>query len=299
VTWSTHVSTDLAGAAFIADLLTRCTFPDPGTRVTCAVSGGPDSTALAVLAVAAGCHAELVHVDHGLRPESGTEFALVADLAGRLGVVARSIAVTVEHGPNLEARARAARFAALPSDVLTGHTADDQAETVVLNLLRGSGLDGLAGMRRDRHPLLGLRRAETHELCRLLGLRTVDDASNDDLVHLRNRVRHDLLPALGDAAHRDLVPVLVRQADLLRDEADLLDRLAADIDPADARALQAAPVALARRAVRRWLTAELGGLPPDAAAVARVLAVAGGEMRACELPGGHRVDRHRQQLRFH
>ncbi len=296
---STDTSTEDTSRAFITDLLTRCTFGAAGTVVTCAVSGGADSTALAVLAVAAGCEVELVHVDHALRPESHTEFVVVAALADRLGTPARSLTVPVAPGPNLEARARAARYAALPAGALTGHTADDQAETVLVNLLRGSGLDGLAGMRSDRHPLLGLRRSETHELCRRLGLTTVIDESNDDIAHLRNNVRHHLLPALGEASRRDLVPVLARQAALLRDEADLLDELADAIDATDARALHAAPVALARRAVRRWLTAELDGLPPDSAAVARVLGVASGQVRACELPGGHRVDRHRQQLRFH
>jgi tRNA(Ile)-lysidine synthase len=290
---------DQTGDPFLTDLLARCTFPVPGTAVTCAVSGGADSTALAVLAVAAGCRAELVHVDHGLRPDSHREADLVLALGERLGVPARSVAVTVAPGPNLEARARTARRGALPADALTGHTADDQAETVVLQLLRGSGLDGLAGMRAARHPLLALRRAETHELCRRLDLPVVHDETNADTAHLRNLVRHQLLPAMDVAARRDLVPVLVRQAQLLRDEADLLDQLAAAIDPTDARALGAAPVALARRAVRRWLTVELHGLPPDAATVARVLAVAAGEVRACELVGGHRVDRHRQRLRFH
>lgn len=292
-------STDESTAAYLADLLTRCTFPPAGTSVCCAVSGGADSSALAVLAVAAGCRVELVHVDHGLRPGSDSEFEVVAALAARLGVSARSVTVAVDPGPNLEERAREARLAALPSDALTGHTADDQAETVVVNLLRGSGLDGLAGMRPARHPILGLRRADTRDLCDRLGLRPVHDASNDDLSHLRNLVRHRLLPELDQAARRDLVPVLARQAELLRDEADLLDELAAAIDPTDARALAAAPRPLARRAVRRWLAAHLGGRPPDAAAVARVLAVAAGEVRACEVSGGHRVERHHQQLRFH
>ncbi len=163
-------------------------------------------------------------------------------------------------GPNLEARARAARYGVLPADVLTGHTADDQAETMLLSLLRGAGLDGLAGMRRARRPLLDLRRIETRALCRYLRLTPLDDPTNDSPAIRRNRVRHELLPLIDDIAERDVVPILARQADLLRDEADLLDELAAGLDPTDAHALAAAPVALARRAIRRWLAGEH---PPD------------------------------------
>ena len=275
----------------------RCTFPRVGTHVCCAVSGGADSTALAVLAVSAGCAVEIVHVDHGLRPASADEFAFVRMTAERLGVPARSVSVNLERGTNVEARARAARATVLPHDALTGHTADDQAETVLINLLRGSALDGLAGMRRGhRHPLLGLRRADTVGLCEMLDLAVVHDESNDDVRLLRNRIRHEVLPSLHDVARRDLVPVLTRQADLLRDDADLLEALAADVDVTDAVALTAAPRPLARRAVRRWLAIGLGGPPVDGATVERVLQVAAGDTIACQVSGGARVERHRQRL---
>lgn len=275
----------------------RCTFPRVGTPVCCAVSGGADSTALAVLAVAAGCVVEIVHVDHGLRPGSADEFAFVQATAARLGVSARSVPVSLEQGANMEARARAARAAVLPHDALTGHTADDQAETVLINLLRGSALDGLAGMRRGhRHPLLDLRRTDTVALCETLDLAVVHDESNDDVRLLRNRIRHEVLPWLRDVARRDLVPVLTRQADLLRDDADLLEALAAEVDVTDAATLTAAPRPLARRAVRRWLALELGGPPVDGATVERVLQVAAGDVIACQVPGGARVERHRQRL---
>lgn len=285
------------GAARRADdLLVRCTFPPAGTAVTCAVSGGADSLALLALAVRAGCAVTAVHVDHGLRPGSASEADVVAAAAAALGAGFRAVRVTVAPGPNLEARARAARYAVLPDDVLTGHTADDQAETVLLNLLRGAALDGLAAMRPARHPLLGLRRAETVALCGALGFEPVADPSNDDPVHRRNRVRHELLPLLDALAGRDVAAVLARQAAVLRDDADLLDALAAALDPTDAPALAAAPVALARRSVRRWLAPHLGGYPPDGDAVARVLAVARGDALACELAGGVRVERHQQRL---
>jgi len=266
--------------------------------VTCAVSGGADSLALLVLAVAAGCRATAVHVDHGLRPGSAAEAEVVRAAAAGLGAGFRAERVEVGPGPNLEARARSARYAVLPADVLTGHTADDQAETVLLNLLRGAGLDGLAGMASaGRHPILSLRRRETAELCRAAGLEPVADPSNDDPAHRRNRVRHELLPLLDAIAERDVAPVLARQAGLLREEAALLDGLASALDPADALTLAAAPVPLARRALRQWLSTGCDH-PPDSAAVERVLAVARGDARAAEVGGGRRVARTGQRLRI-
>ncbi|MDQ2826255.1 MAG: tRNA lysidine(34) synthetase TilS, partial [Actinomycetota bacterium] len=229
------------------ELLARCTFPPPGTDVTCAVSGGTDSLALLVLACEAGCRVIAVHVDHGLRPGSDREADLVAAVAATLGAGFRAERTHVSPGPNLEARARTARYAVLPADVLTGHTADDQAETVLLNLLRGAGLDGLAGMGRDRHPILSLRRSETGSVCGVEGLTPFEDPSNADPVHRRNRVRAELLPLFDAIAERDVAPILARQADLLRDEAALLDDLAAALDPTDARLLTSSPPALSRR----------------------------------------------------
>jgi tRNA(Ile)-lysidine synthase len=279
-----------------ADLLDRCAFPPPGTAVTCAVSGGADSLALLVLAVEAGAEVTAVHVDHGLRAGSDQEAEVVAGVATRLGAAFRSERVAVAPGGNLEARARLARYAVLPDDVLTGHTADDQAETVLLNLLRGAGLDGLAGHDPRRRPLRRLRRSDTHQLCADLGLQPVQDPSNDDPRFRRNRVRHELLPLLDAIAERDVAGVLARQADVLRGDAELLEHLSASLDPSDAQALAAAPAALATRAVRRWLRAGDEQHPPDAATVARVLAVARGEAVGCEVGGGRQVRRHRQRL---
>jgi len=259
------------------------------------VSGGADSLALLVLAVDAGCDVTAIHVDHALRPSSAEDADVVASVAESWGARFQSLRVPVEPGPNLEARARTARYAALPDDVLTGHTADDQAETVLLNLLRGAGLDGLAGMRRQRRPMLSLRRRETRWLCAQLGISPVHDETNDDLRFRRNQIRHEVMPALDDIAARDVGGLIARQADLLRDDADLLDALSLEIDPTDARALCGAPPPLARRAVRRWLA---NGHPPDAATVDRVLAVARGEAVATETGDGRRVERHQQRLRL-
>ena len=281
------------------DLLPRCSFPSPGTELQCAVSGGADSLALLVLATAAGCAVTAIHVDHGLRADSALEADVVSDAAKRFGAGFRSERVEVAPGPNLEARARTVRYAVLPAGTCTGHTADDRAETVLLNLLRGSGLEGLTGIRRSpRRPILDLRRSETQALCAAVGLTPVDDPSNADPVHRRNRVRHEVLPLLADVSDRDPVPVLCRQADLLADEADLLAGLAADLDPRDARALAGAPPSLARVAVRRWLRPAGDGHPPSAAAVERVLEVARGAAVATELPGGWSVRRSSQRLQL-
>ena len=258
------------------------------------MSGGADSTALLVLAVEAGLEVTAVHVDHGLREGSTAEAEIVRANALHLGAKFRAERVHLLDGPNLEARAREARYAVLPSDVLTGHTADDQAETVLVNLLRGASTSGLAAMRPGhQHPILSLRRSETVELCAVWLLPIVHDPSNLEPRHLRNRVRHELLPLMARLSQRDLAPVLARQAGLARDDDELLNTLAAALDPTDARALAAAPVALARRAVRQWLG---GAHPPDAATVERVLQVARGHSLATEVGGGKRVERHQQRL---
>ncbi len=278
----------------VGELVGRCTFPAPGSEVTCAVSGGPDSLALLVLAAAAGCRPTAVHVDHGLRPGSEAEAAVVAGVADCLGAGFRTVAAHVDDGPNLEARARAARFAVLPEGVLTGHTADDRAETVLLHLIRGAGPTGAVGMARTAaRPLLDLRRAETEALCAALGLQPVRDPSNDDPRFRRNRVRHELLPLLASIGERDPVPVLVRQADLFADVDAALGLAAAQVDPSVAAELAAAPVAVAGTAVRAWLIAAgVGeGYGVDAASVARVLDVARGACVATEVAGGWRVSR--------
>jgi tRNA(Ile)-lysidine synthase len=280
----------------VGRLVPRAVFPPAGTPVACAVSGGADSLALLVLACAAALDVTAVHVDHGLRPGSAAEADIVRDAAARFGAAFVAERVHLAPGPNLEARARAARYGVLPAGALTGHTADDQAETVLLNLLRGAGVDGIAAIRPGpTKPLLGLRRAETRALCDELGLVPVDDPSNDDPSLRRNRVRHELIPLLDAIAQRDVAAVLARQAALLGDDAALLDDLAAAIDPTDARALVAAPLPLARRAVRRWLYDGCEH-PPDAATVERVLAVARGEAKATDVGGGRAVRRSHMRL---
>ncbi|MFM7068421.1 MAG: tRNA lysidine(34) synthetase TilS [Actinomycetes bacterium] len=282
----------------VAALLESTTFPSSGT-VTLAVSGGPDSMALLALGVARGLTVTAVHVDHQLRAASHREGAFVAEWCDRWGATCFRLQVPVLDGPDLEARARVARHGALPSDTLFGHTADDQAETVVLRLLRGTGPSGLAAMRPERHPLLGLRRADTEALCAHLGVEPVRDPTNDDPRFTRNRVRSEVLPLLNDVAGRDVAPLLARLAALAGEQTDAVDLLALTVDPTDAASLAAAPPALAASAFRTWwLAATDLPYPPDAAAMRRVIDVARGHSIGCDVAGGWQLRRTSGQLRL-
>lgn len=289
-----------AAQPLVEQLLARCEFPVPGVAIDCAVSGGADSTALLILATAAGCQVTAHHVDHGLREGSAQEADVVAETASRFGADFVAHTATIEPGANLEARARDARFALLPDGVATGHTLDDRAETVLINLLRGAARTGLSPLRESlRHPIVRLRRAETVALCNALEVAVVTDPSNRDPAFLRNRVRHELLPLMNDLANRDVAALLDRQADVFADEDLLLDTLAAEIDPTDAKALTAAPPALARRAVRSFVTQNwTRGHSPGVQSIDRILAVARGAAASCEIEGGHRVYRTSQKLRL-
>jgi tRNA(Ile)-lysidine synthase len=256
---------------------------------------------LLALAVDAGLEPVAVHVDHGLRDGGAREAAAVASIAERVGAGFLARRVTVVRGSNLEARARESRYEALESAraecgasaILVGHTLDDQAETVLLNLLRGSGAPGLAGMavRRDRivRPLIGLRRSETNEICARIGITPMHDPSNDDVSFRRAWVRHELLPMLDRGAARDMAPVLARQADVLREESEFLDELARRAWPTDAGShagdLMRLHTPVARRAVRCWV----GQPPPSFDEVEAILAIARGARTAVDLAGGRRV----------
>jgi len=284
----------------VVDLLHRCRFPGalsstPGSatqRTICAVSGGADSSALLVLAVAAGFDVTAIHVDHGLRSGSAAEADLVARLADELGAGSLSLTSVVEPGPDLESRARAARHAALPEDALFGHTADDQAETVLLRLLRGTGPAGLAAMRPDRHPLLALRRHETLGLCAHLGIEVFQDPSNDDPQFRRNRVRHELVPLIDSIAGRDVTPLLCRLAELSAHQADLIAELASIEDATDASRVAQLPPPVAAEVIRQWWSRDTGmAYPPDAAAMMRILDVAAGRAVGCEVGSGWSIRR--------
>lgn len=284
---------------FIAGLVARCEFPPAGTEVTCAVSGGADSTALLALSLAAGLVVRVVHVDHGLRHGSGADAQHVVELCRTWGVPVQVVEVHLSDGPDLEARARAARQAALPPGTLHGHTADDQAETVVLRLLRGTGPHGLAAMSTDTHPMLALRRADTVDVCAHLGVPPRHDPTNEQPRFTRNRVRHEVLPLLADVAGRDVVPLLARLAELSARQLAALEEVSSALDPTDASAVAAAPSSVAAAALRSWWCATTGEQhPPDRAALERVLAVAAGDTRSCDVCGGWRVARTAGRLRL-
>lgn len=256
--------------------------------------------ALLVLAVAAGCNVTAVHVDHGLRPESQHEAAAVQAVAERLGASFRSEQVDLEDGPNLEARARAARHCVLGPEAALGHTADDRAETMIVNLLRGAGPDGLASIRPGtRHPILDLRRTDTERVCELEGIEPFIDPTNTDPRFVRNRIRHEVLPLLAEIAGRDPVPILDRQADVFSSIADHLRQEASGLDPTDARALREIPDAVARVVIREWLREGADERhPPDAATVERVMSVIRGESTATDIGANRRVERTAGRLRI-
>jgi tRNA(Ile)-lysidine synthase len=288
-----------------SQLLSACAFPSAEANVALAVSGGPDSLGLLLLALASDLRAEVHHVDHHARPASSDDVAFVRELCATLGVSCVVHDVVVEPGPNFEARARAERRRVLPEGVLTGHTMDDLAETVLLNMLRGAGVDGLSPMVNDpTKPLRNIRRNDLHAFVKASGVTALHDESNDDLAHRRNRVRHQLLPLMCEVAERDVVPILARQATVLFEERAWLEALsendvALELDEVDCRELGRWP----RARLRRWLRVKLFVLdevnerhPPSAAEVERAMSVVLGAAVATELSGGRRLSRRDQHL---
>jgi tRNA(Ile)-lysidine synthase len=220
---------------------------EPNSCVLVACSGGADSVALAAAlafeAPRAGIRAGAVTVDHGLQAGSATRASSVVRLMADLGLdPVESVAVEVAGPGGPEAAARAARYAALDAvaqrcgavAALLGHTLDDQAETVLLGLARGSGLRSIAGMPatagengRYRRPLLGLSKATTRAACADQGLPVWDDPHNVDPSFARVRVRTSVLPVLESALGPGVAEALARTAQLARDDADALDHWAA------------------------------------------------------------------------
>jgi tRNA(Ile)-lysidine synthetase-like protein len=287
----------------------RARLPDlfsPGTRLVVGFSGGQDSTCL--LHALRQYDVELIaaHVDHSLRPDSAADAERVVALAERIGVASEVTRVDVgayRVRRSVQHAARAARYQALAAVVervggaalLVAHTADDQAETILLNLVRGTGLQGLAGMRLDEtldlgqlgppvpglsgtpaavrlaRPLLKVERSTTMAYCTGFGLALVEDASNLSRVFTRNRVRLDMVPVL-ERFNPAIRQVLARTADLVGDDLAVLDSVvgelhamlvhqpAPDVLSYDVRAWRAQPRGLQRRLLRRGLECLLGTL---------------------------------------
>jgi tRNA(Ile)-lysidine synthase len=209
-----------------------------GKTAVAMLSGGRDSVCLLDLSVRllGPDSVTALHVNYGLRDDSDADEAHCVQLCERLGVRIEVERPRRPEGPgNLQAWARDARYAAaaklaLPHDALiaTGHTADDQVETILYRLASSPSRRALLGMRpRDGslvRPLLGLTREQTTEYCEELGLRWRDDPTNAESGYVRNRVRHRLAPALAEI-HPAAARNVLRTAELLRDEAEVLDAL--------------------------------------------------------------------------
>ena len=301
----------------------------PGELVLAACSGGPDSLALAAALAHEAPRLRLrgggVTVDHGLQPGSGQRAQAVAEVLAGLGLdPVENVRVRVSGGAGQggpESAARSARYQALEevaeatgaSVVLLGHSRDDQAETVLLRLARGSGSRSLGGMpaRRGRYrrPLLGVGRATMRAACEALGLRPWDDPHNTDPAFTRARVRHQALPALEAALGPRVAEALARTASQLRSDAEALDELAAsqarrirDTDGSWRADLLAAEYPAIRSRVLR--AAAIGaGCPPGALTARHIEAVDAlvthwHGQRWTDLPGGVRVRRQYGKLIF-
>jgi tRNA(Ile)-lysidine synthase len=318
--------------------------PIAGETIVVGVSGGADSVALllalAELKSAGKLSVTIVvaHLDHKLRPTSARDARWVAELAAKLGfdsVTGRSKVAEIAraNNDNLEQAAREARYAFLERTakrksarhVLTAHTMDDQAETVLLRLMRGSAGAGLGGMEATRslgnsvqlvRPLLWARRTDTENYCRLRKTEFLVDEMNNDPGFARVRVRQQLLPLMQSFNNR-IVEAISRTATQLREDRavlgsgsdDLLGRASLSGEdegetktPAlDVKVLAAEPPALRRRALRQWISQARGSARRlemvHLLAVEKLLeGTAGG--KTVELPGGGRVRRSKNRLQF-
>ncbi|MBA3249444.1 MAG: tRNA lysidine(34) synthetase TilS [Geodermatophilaceae bacterium] len=284
-----------------------------GEPITVACSGGADSIALATAVAFEAARWPVrpaaVVVDHGLQPDSAEAAAAVADTLRQLRlepVTVVRVDVPAAGGGGPEARARTARYAALQASsgggwVALGHTLDDQAETVLLGLGRGSGPRSIAGMSEaDRpwlRPLLGVRRSTTRAACAAEGMPVWDDPHNADPSYTRVRLRQEVLPLLEDVLQGGVAAALARTADLLREDCAELDAQAAVLavsrltEPAPSVSVFTdQPPALRGRLLRLWL-APVGALTAAHLAAVEALVTEWRGQGAVALPGGAEVRR--------
>lgn len=322
--------------------------PTSDASIIVGVSGGADSTALLLvleeLTRANKLRLDVVaaHLDHRLRKESSADARWVKQLATKLGFNSSTVRINVAElaetaRDNLEQAARRARYDFLLSiakrrnaeTILTAHTMDDQAETILLRLLRGSGSDGMAGIdplrrfdsksapsvRLARPFLAWARRADIEGYCRDRDTDYLSDPMNKDEQFARVRVRRRLLP-LMESFNAKIVEGLARTAELLRDELDVLtnqadellskaiiktNKVETKLPALDVRVLADAPVAVRRRALRRWITKGRGDLRRcELVHIQAIEQLLKGQQggRVAELPGGAKVVRKQSRLEF-
>lgn len=313
----------------VAEAVRRKRLIQPGDRVLVAVSGGADSVCLLTLlhemrerALVPGIELRMAHVNYGLRgDESEEDEVFVRELGSKLGVPVdcERVCLMPKSGGTLQSRARDARYAFFErvlreqgmAVVATGHTADDQAETVLLWLMRGAGAGGLAGIPVKRggdiiRPLLGVTRRQVLEYLAFRGVSYRSDSSNGTPRYRRNRIRREVLPALR-SLNPGIVEVLARGADILAADVAVLDGIererwravAKDASPGlvvlDGDRLAAEPLGLQRRLIRRALAVVRQG--PEGLTFRHVSDIlervlAGTHGAGLNLPGGLRVERH-------
>lgn len=265
----------------------------PDAPVVVALSGGADSASLAMLTLEAGLGTRALHIDHQLA--ASPQMSSAADeVASRLGIPVEVRKVAVGEGPSPEDQAREARYSAFEKTdgpILTAHTRDDSVETMLINLIRGTGPAGLTGIPRFRpphvhRPMVTVTRSETREIATLAGLPFVDDPMNDDMSLTRNRVRLTLLPLI-----RELNPqfdaAIARTASAVDADVGYLESLVpalADNGAVPVSMVSTLPRALADRLLRRAL--EEAGLTPTADRISRMWSVATKEAERQDLAGG-------------
>ena len=298
----------------VRECLSSCS---AGDTVLVAVSGGADSLALAAALVPEAKNLLInlvgITIDHQLQNNSGEQATKVFTQLSELGIPeVEIIKVDVELVDGLEASARRARYAALDGVVekynaklvFLGHTLNDQAESVLLGLARGSGARSLSGMARCTgkycRPLLEITRLETSAACAENNLTPWVDPHNSDSSFARVRVRTDALPKLEESIGPGITEALARSADLLRDDADALDgwaaQVAANLDLADLEitALADLPKAVRTRLLRKAIYAAgapAGSITADHVATVEAFVTSWHGQGACSLPGGVKVSR--------
>ena len=298
----------------VREQLQRC---EAGDCILVAVSGGADSLALAyatfIESAPLAIRAVAVTIDHQLQEKSADQAAKVEKQLRAMGyqdVVVAKVKVSLESG--LEAGARSARYEVLQRiaveksavKVLLGHTRDDQAESVLLGLARGSGTRSLSGMASENgiylRPLLSLTRAQTEEACTEFGIEYWNDPHNENLDFSRVRVRLEVLPVMEEQIGPGIAAALARSAALLRDDADALDAIAsAEISRHNLTDLECSELELLPRAIRTRILrsaiyaagAPSGSISADHIGAVEALITSWHGQGLVSLPGGVKVER--------